>query len=79
MKLNIGNLRITINRMYGLGYIKNPIGIAGMCEITKAGRVALGEALEIRSSGVDRICNGTMTSVYNPATDGISRVGLARV
>ena len=79
MKLNIGNLRITINRMYGLGYIKNPTGISGMYEITKAGRIALGESLSVPSSGIERICNGTMKGIYNPLTDGVSRVGLARV
>jgi hypothetical protein len=79
MKLNIGPLNTTINRMYGLGYIKNPIGIAGMYEITQAGRIALGESLSINSSGINRICNGTMKGIYNPLTDGVSRIGLARV
>lgn len=79
MKLNIGQLNTAIKRMYGLGYVKNPTGIAGMYEITQAGRIALGESLAINSPVIDRICNGTMTSVYNPLKDGISRIGLARV
>ena len=79
MKLNIPMLSNTISRMYGLGYIKNPPGIAGIYEITKSGRIALGESLSVPSSEIERICNGTMKGIYNPLTDGVSRVGLARV
>jgi hypothetical protein len=79
MKLSIGPLKMTINRLYGLGYIKNPVGISGMYEVTKAGRTALGEDLAIKTTGAERICNGTMKSIYNPLVDGVSRVGLARV
>lgn len=79
MKLNLGPLHRSINSMYGLAYIKNPTGISGMYEITKAGRIALGESLSIASSGIDKICNGTMKWIYNPLTDGVARIGLARV
>jgi len=79
MKLNIGPLNTTINRMYQLGYVKNPIGIAGMYEITQAGRVALGEALEIKSAGVERICNGSSREIYIPGIHSVARVGIARV
>jgi hypothetical protein len=74
--LAIAPLFTPINGMLGRGYILNG---AGKYTITRAGRVALGEALEITAPKSFRYCNGTMTSVYNPATDGVSRIGLARV
>ena len=80
MKLNIGQLHSTVTRLCDMGAIKRCIGNSvGQYEITQYGRLCLGEALEIFKPRTTRHCNGTMTSVYNPLTDGISRVGLARV
>ena len=79
MKLAIGQLSITINRMYGLGYLKTPLGIPGMYEITNAGRVALGESLEVASPIVTRICNGSSRELYIPGVHSVARVGIARV
>jgi hypothetical protein len=80
MKLNIGQLHSTVTRLCDMGAIKRCIGNSvGQYEITRHGRVCLGEALEITEPKATRYCNGTMTSVYNPAKDGISRIGLARV
>lgn len=79
MKLNIGKLGPVINRMFGLGYIKTPLGIAGMYEITKAGRLALGESLTLETPKTTRICNGTSKEIYNPNTDLLPRYGVARV
>lgn len=79
MKLNMGPLAPVINRMYGMAYIKTPLGIPGMYEITRAGRVALGESLEIEAPKEMRICGGTSREIYNPAIHLISRVGVARV
>jgi len=46
-----------------------------MCGLAHARQAT--EKKKAKEAQEDR--NGTMTSVYNPATDGISRVGLARV
>jgi hypothetical protein len=75
--LAIAPLSVPINGMNAVGYIVS--GAGGKYTITRAGRVALGEALEITAPKSYRYCNGTMTSVYNPARDGVSRIGLARV
>lgn len=79
MKLNIGQLGQTINRMYGLGYIKTPLGIPGMYELTRAGRTALGESLTLDAPEITRICNGTSREIYVPSVHLIARVGVARV
>lgn len=79
MKLNTGNLGPVINRLYGLVYIKTPLGIPGMYEITKAGRAALGESLTLDTPTSTRICNGTSREIYNPKTDLAPRYGVARL
>lgn len=78
MKLSIGPLSKTINGMYGMHYIKN-CGQAGIYEITKMGRVALGEELALNEPVSTRFCNGSMSEVYNPATHLTQRYGVARV
>lgn len=79
MKLGMSQLGPVINRMYGLAYIKTPVGIAGMYEITSAGREALREALEIEPPKEMRICNGSMRDVYVPSLHLAARLGVARV
>lgn len=81
MMLNLGNLTQTMTRMCEMGYIKRcNLGThVGMFEITKLGRVALGESLEIEAPKEMRICGGTIREVYNPAIHLVSRVGVARV
>lgn len=79
MRLGMSQLARVINRMYGLGYIKNPLGISGMYEITQAGRVALGESLTIAKPVITKICNGTSKEIYNPKTDLLPRYGVARL
>lgn len=81
MLLNLGTLTQTMTRMAEMGYIKRcgAGSHVGMFEITKLGRVALGESLEIEAPPVTRICNGTSREIYNPAIHLISRVGVARV
>jgi len=79
MKLGMSQLGNTINRLYGLGYIKQFGGQIGVYELTKAGRVALGEALTIEAPSIIRICNATSREIYNPSVHLISRVGVARV
>ena len=74
--LSIAPLFTPINGMLGRGYILNG---TGKYTITRAGRVALGEALELAAPKSFRYCNGTMTSVYDPATDRVSRIGLAQI
>lgn len=81
MLLNIGTLTQTITRMADMGYIKRcgAGSHVGMFEITKLGRVALGESLEIEAPKEMRICGGTSREIYNPAVHLVSRVGVARV
>jgi hypothetical protein len=74
--LAIAPLATPINGLLGRGYINKG---AGKYVITRDGRVALGETLEMTPPKSLRYCNSTMTSIYNPVTDGISRIGLARV
>jgi hypothetical protein len=75
--LAIAPLSVPLNGLSANGYIiRHPSGIYS---ITRFGRAALGEALELKAPSVTRICNGTMTGTYNPLVDGVSRVGLARV
>lgn len=78
MKLGMGQLGPVNNRLFGLGYIKQS-GMPGRYEITKAGREALGEALEIKAPLITRICNGTSREIYNPSIHLLARVGVARV
>ena len=81
MMLNLGNLTQTMTRMCEMGYIKRcNLGThVGMFEITKLGRVALGESLEIEAPREMRICGGTSREIYNPAIHLVSRIGVARV
>jgi len=79
MKLNIGPLAKTINGMYAMHYIKQFGGQAGMYEITKMGRVALGENLALNEVVSTRICNGSMREVYVPNVHLTQRYGVARV
>lgn len=79
MKLSIPMLASTINRMYGLGYIKTPLGIAGVYEITRAGRLALGESLTLDTPKITRICNGSSRELYVPSVHLSPRSGVARV
>jgi hypothetical protein len=80
MKLNIGPLAKTINGMYGMHYIKQFGGQAGMYEISKMGRVALGENLALNEEVVStRICNVSMREVYVPNVHLTQRYGVARV
>jgi hypothetical protein len=79
MKLGMSQLGPVTNRLYGIGYIKTPQGITGMYEITQAGRIALGEAVEMKPYGNDRICGGSMRELYIPGVHSVARVGIARV
>ena len=81
MMLNLGNLTQTMTRMCEMGYIKRcgAGSHTGMFEITKMGRVALGESLEIEAPREMRICGGTSREIYNPAIHLVSRIGVARV
>ena len=79
MKLGMSQLGPVVNRLYGLAYIKTPSGIAGMYEITRANREALGESLTIEAPTITRICNGTSREIYNPAIHLTTRYGVARV
>jgi hypothetical protein len=79
MKLNIGPLSKTINGMYAMHYIKQFNGQVGMYEITKMGRVALGEELALNEPVSTRICNGSMREVYVPNVHLTQRYGVARV
>lgn len=79
MRLGISQLGSAINRMYGLGYIKNPTGLSGIYELTKTGRAALGESLTLETPVITRICNGTSKEIYNPNTHLLPRYGVARV
>jgi len=79
MKLAMSQLGPVINRMYGLGYIKQFSGQIGLYELTRAGREALGESLTLETPTKTRICNGTSREIYNPATDLLPRYGVARV
>jgi hypothetical protein len=79
MKLNIGPLAKTINGMYGLHYIKRFGNQVGLYEITKLGRIALGEELTISEPASMKICNGAMREIYDPSTHLTARYGVARV
>lgn len=79
MKLAIGPLSKTINAMYGMHYIKQFSGQVGIYEITKLGRMALGENLVMSECISTRVCNGSMREVYNPDTHLPQRYGVARV
>jgi hypothetical protein len=79
MKLNIGPLSKTINGMYAMHYIKQFSGQVGIYEITKMGRVALGEELALNDVVSTRICNGSMREVYVPDLHLTQRHGVARV
>lgn len=78
MKLGVAQLARTIHNMYGLGYIKTPVGIPGMYEITNAGREALGEALALKTPTYAPHCTATMKAPYIPAVHNTSRIGVAR-
>jgi hypothetical protein len=79
--LAIAPLTVPLNNLSAHRYIiRHTAGVAsGTYSITRLGRAAMGEALELKAPAVTRICNGTMKGTYNPLVDGVSRVGLARV
>jgi len=74
--LAMAPLNAPINGLRDRAYISN---LGGRYVITNAGRILLGETLKMTPPKSLRYCNSTMTSIYNPVTDGISRIGLARV
>ena len=70
-----------INRLIGANYIKNGGSLGANCglyEITNAGRIALGEALSLKTPSYAPICPATIKETYIPSIHGISRVGIAR-
>jgi DNA-binding PadR family transcriptional regulator len=80
MMLNIGQLRQSLNRLCSTQYVnKCTHGSATGCyEITRLGRIALGESIEIPRPKEIRICAATTSGHYTPAIHSISRIGLAR-
>jgi hypothetical protein len=65
--------------MYAMHYIKQFGGQIGIYEITKMGRVALGEELASNDVVSTRICNGSMREVYVPDLHLTQRHGVARL
>lgn len=79
MMINLGPLSSTIGGMYGMRYIKQHGGQIGLYEITKLGRHALGEELELTEPSEIRFCNGSMREPYVPDVHLSQRYGVARV
>ncbi len=82
MLLNMGPLGPALNRLGTMHYvIRGMHGSATGCyEITRQGRIALGESLALPEPSAIRICAATVPKdhYYNPAVHSVSRIGLAR-
>jgi hypothetical protein len=79
--LNMGPLIKALDRLRQVAYIcrtahggKN----VGIYDITRQGRQALGESLELPAPREIRFCNASMTGIYVPAIHNTSRIGVAR-
>lgn len=70
----------TLSRLIGLAYIKrSTYGSGNGCyEITKNGRMALGEVLASPAPAYAPIINATMHDPYIPSIQNVSRIGVAR-
>jgi hypothetical protein len=80
MLLNMGPLGPALSRLGGMSYvIRGMHGSATGCyEITRQGRAALGEALELTPPQEIRVCNATMSGRYIPEIHNTARIGVAR-
>ena len=80
MLLNMGPLGPTLNRLSGMSYVtKGMHGSATGCyEISRQGRLALGESLAMAEPTDIRICAATSHGNYVPSIHSVSRIGLAR-
>jgi hypothetical protein len=81
MLLNMGPLSKALDRLRHVAYISMTShggkGV-GIYDITRQGRQALGEALDLPEPKTTRFCNASMTGLYDPAIHNTSRIGVAR-
>jgi hypothetical protein len=81
MLLSIGPLSAALSRLSLLAYVvkASPSGVdSGIYDITRQGRQALGEALDLPEPKTVRFCNASTTGPYIPSIHNTSRIGVAR-